>query len=142
MATIRGISTTQSITLEIHEAAVTDPNELNSLRAALRDLNIGLAFDDFGTGQARIAELSEVRPDYLKFDMSLIRGLHEASAERVRMIQVLVRMVRDIGIVSLAEGIETEQEQAICAELGFELAQGFYFGRPFPLHHPSLRSES
>ena len=142
MATIRGISTIQSITLEIHEAAVTDPNELNSLRAALRDLNIGLAFDDFGTGQARIAELAEVQPDYLKFDMSLIRGLHEASAERVRMIQVLVRMVRDIGIVSLAEGIETEQERNICAELGFELAQGFYFGRPFPLHHPSLRSES
>ncbi len=48
------------------------------------------------------------------------------------MIASLVKMVRDLGIVALAEGVETAAESATCRELGFELAQGFYHGKPAP----------
>jgi EAL domain-containing protein (putative c-di-GMP-specific phosphodiesterase class I) len=49
------------------------------------------------------------------------------------MLGSLVRMVNELGISALAEGIETEGEAAACADLGFELNQGFYYGRPAPV---------
>lgn len=133
MVAVRDVSPSQPITLEIHEAAITDPLSMARLRAALTDLNIGLAYDDFGAGQNRLVELIEVRPDYLKFDMSLVRGIHTASLARQQMIATLVRMVRDLGIVPLAEGIEASGEHRTCLQLGFQLGQGFYYGRPAPV---------
>lgn len=130
MGDLRKVSTRQAMTLEIHESAVTDSGEIRRLRAALRDLEVGLAFDDFGAGQARLIELAEVQPDYLKFDMSLIRRIDQATEEKVQMVGALVTMVRDMGIVPLAEGIENEGERNICEQLDFELAQGYLFGKP------------
>ncbi len=133
MRAVRQLNANQPITLEIHEAAISNPQAMKELRTTLRDLDIGLAFDDFGAGQTRLAELSEVHPDYLKFDMSLIRAIHLASSERVQMVATLVRMVREMGVVALAEGIENEQECIACRNLGFQLAQGYYLGRPTAL---------
>lgn len=133
MREIRTLSPQQPLTLEIHESAVTESSAMQALRSELRDLNIGLAFDDFGAGQARLAELSEVHPDYLKFDMSFIRGIHRGPSEKVKMVGALVDMVRQLGIAPLAEGIECVGEHEVCLELGFELGQGFLFGRPVPL---------
>jgi len=130
MQAIREMSPRQPLTLEIHEAAVTDVDNMNELHARLTDLEIGLAYDDFGAGQNRLLELLEVRPDCLKFDMSLIRDIHLASAPRQSMVRALVKMVEELGIIPLAEGIESEAEGATCLELGFRLAQGFYYGRP------------
>jgi EAL domain-containing protein (putative c-di-GMP-specific phosphodiesterase class I) len=130
MVALRQLNGHQSMTLEIHEAAITKPSLMKELRKELRALNIGLAFDDFGAGQARLTELFEVRPDYLKFDMSLIRNIHVASAEQVEMVGTLVQMARHMDIVTVAEGIETREESQVCIRLGFELAQGFLFGRP------------
>jgi EAL domain-containing protein (putative c-di-GMP-specific phosphodiesterase class I) len=120
------------IVLEIHEAAITDPASMQRLRARLCDLDIDLAYDDFGAGQGRLAEIIEARPHYLKFDIGLIRGIDAAGEQRIQMLRTLVKMVKDLGIKSLAEGIETEGEASVCREIGFEFAQGFYFGRPSP----------
>lgn len=130
MMSLRKLNRSQQITLEIHEAAIADAAAMKELCVALHDLDIGLAFDDFGAGQARLLELSEVQPDYIKFDISLVRALHEASPDHQRMVATLVHMVREMGVLSLAEGIERKAERDVCAELGFELAQGYYFGRP------------
>ncbi len=59
---------------------------MRTLRAQLRDLNIGVAYDDFGAGQTRLSELVEAPPDYLKFDMSMIRRIDQAPTERQRML--------------------------------------------------------
>jgi EAL domain-containing protein (putative c-di-GMP-specific phosphodiesterase class I) len=125
----------QEITLEIHEALVTNLGVMVELRAQLNDLNIQLAYDDFGAGQTRLLDLSEVPPDTLKFDITLIKGLHEASAQRQQMVAMLVSMVVDFGITPLAEGIETREDMEICREIGFELAQGFFFERPRPVEY-------
>lgn len=119
--------------LEVHEGAVTDAEEMRNIRSLLTDMNIGLAYDDFGAGQARLVELTEVPPDYVKFDMALIRDLDQASNAKRDMIKLLVNFVRDLGIQALAEGIAREGEADICHELGFDLFQGFYFGTPDPL---------
>ncbi len=118
------------MTLEIHEAAVTDPGTIRQLHAALKAMRIDIAYDDFGSGQARLIELIEIPPDVLKFDIALTRNLPCASAKRRRMLQSLVQMVRDVGILALAEGMETEAEAKACLDLGFDLHQGFYYGQP------------
>jgi EAL domain-containing protein (putative c-di-GMP-specific phosphodiesterase class I) len=140
MQLLRSAAPSQQLTLEIHEAAVTDTAEMKKLSEGLKALNVRLAFDDFGAGQARIAELTAVHPDYLKFDMSLIHNIHRATAEHRQMVAHLVKMVRNLGIFALAEGVELEEEAAVCIELGFDMAQGFYFGRPAPIKTaPSLQ---
>ena len=122
-----------SIVLEIHEAAVTDLHQMRELRTQLTALDMGLAYDDFGAGQARLLELVEVPPDYLKFDLTLIRDLHEAPFPKQKLVETLVRMVGEIGVSCLAEGIEKKEEQQVCVEMGFDLAQGYFFGKPGPL---------
>ncbi len=118
------------MTLEIHEAAVTEVSVIRELRQTLRDLDIGLAYDDFGAGQSRLLELAEAAPDYLKFDMKLIRGINLAPAERQKLLATLVRASIEVNSVPLAEGVETEGEATTCMQLGFKLGQGYYFGRP------------
>jgi EAL domain-containing protein (putative c-di-GMP-specific phosphodiesterase class I) len=116
--------------LEIHEFAVTDLTRMRAIQRELRSLKIKLAYDDFGSGQARLVELVEVPPDYLKFDRGLIQGICTAPEQRQQMLGTLVRMARDLGIVTLAEGVETAEDSQVCEQLGFELGQGYFYGRP------------
>jgi EAL domain-containing protein (putative c-di-GMP-specific phosphodiesterase class I) len=118
------------VTIEIHESTVTNSETMKLLSMVLKDLGLGLAYDDFGAGQSRLAEMADVPPDFLKFDMSLIRDIHLAPLKRQEMLASLVRMTKDLGAVPLAEGIECAAEAVICRQLGFELFQGYYFGRP------------
>ena len=124
-----------TITLEIHEATVTDSVQMRELYGQLRALNIKLAYDDFGAGQARLIELVDVPPDYLKFDRKLIQDIHAAPAQRQQMLATLVRMVRDLGIAPLAEGVELVEEGEVCHQIGFTLGQGYLYGRPSAVHH-------
>ena len=121
-----------SIVLEIHEAAITSVQYLSELSKLLADLDISLAYDDFGAGQARLIELFEVPPEYLKFDLSLIRGLENASPLHKASVRALVNMVSDLNVIALAEGVETRTQAVVCSELGFKMAQGYFFGRPEP----------
>jgi EAL domain-containing protein (putative c-di-GMP-specific phosphodiesterase class I) len=127
---LRELEPKRPMVLEIHEASVTCGEEMRKLRTALTEMNIGLAYDDFGAGQARLIELVDVPPDYLKFDMRLVQNLQTASVERQRMLASLVKMVHDLGITPLAEGIETEGDHEICHQIGFTCAQGFLYGYP------------
>ncbi|HEX6962149.1 MAG TPA: EAL domain-containing protein, partial [Lacipirellula sp.] len=127
---LRELAPQARLVLEIHEAAVTCVRQMREMRSLLNELNMGLAYDDFGAGQARIVELGECPPDYLKFDIDLIRDIDHASPERQKMLASLVSIVRDLGIASLAEGVETEAEHQACRQMGFNYAQGFYYGKP------------
>lgn len=127
---LRESSPTRPMVLEIHEGTATQTQPMRELRAKLDDLNIGLAYDDFGAGQARLIELVEVPPDYLKFDMKLVQNIHAASIERQKMVERLVQMTAELGIIPLAEGIETREDHEVCAQMGFLCGQGFFYGRP------------
>lgn len=123
---------TQPMTLEVHEAAAVDLNTMKMLRLVLDDLKMGLAYDDFGAGQARLYELVEARPDVLKFDRQLVTGIDSASPHRVQLVESLVQLSRSLGITTLAEGVETVGEAETCARIGFQLIQGYFYGRPEP----------
>lgn len=127
---LRESAPTRPMVLEIHEGTATQTHQMRELRAKLDDLNIGLAYDDFGAGQARLIELVEVPPDYLKFDMKLVQNLHAASAERQKMVARLVEMTAELGIIPLAEGVETQEDHDVCEQMGFLCGQGYFYGRP------------
>jgi EAL domain-containing protein (putative c-di-GMP-specific phosphodiesterase class I) len=116
--------------LEIHEPHADDTEVVKRLHGTLNELNMRLAYDRFGAGQSRRVDLASVRPDFVKFDIDLIRDIHLAPAAQRAMLGNLVCMVHELGIVSVALGVECEAEHAICRDVGFELGQGFYYGKP------------
>lgn len=122
-----------ALVLEIHEQAVTGPVSLSQLDQALQTLNIGLAYDDFGAGQARLLELLDVPPYAVKFDISLVRDLDAQPAHRQEMIGMLVRLVQKGRALALAEGVSHAGELAVCRQLGFDLIQGYVYGQPASL---------
>lgn len=120
----------QRITLEIHELAVTSRTSIREIRNQLDQLDMGLAFDDFGAGRGRLQELIEVRPHYLKFDRTMIKDIDVADPDHQEVLASLVRITQELGVTPLAEGVETAAEDKVCRQLGFEMAQGYYYGRP------------
>jgi EAL domain-containing protein (putative c-di-GMP-specific phosphodiesterase class I) len=120
------------LTLEVHEGSVASVQAMRELRDQLRELGVRLAYDDFGAGQSRLIELAEVTPDVLKFDLAMIRGLDQASPGRRAVISSQLRMATDLGILTVAEGVENEATLAACRELGFDAAQGYHYGQPAP----------
>jgi EAL domain-containing protein (putative c-di-GMP-specific phosphodiesterase class I) len=117
------------VVLEIAEASVTDVNAMAVNKAAFKSLGLEFAYDDFGAGQARLVELTDIPPNYLKIDKAMVQGI-EAAPPRQEMVAALLRVVRRLGVRVIAEGVETEMVAGICQELGCDLGQGYLFGRP------------
>ncbi len=130
LAELRGCYPNLKLVFEVHESAVTDLKVMAKVRDDLKRMGISLAYDDFGAGQARLLELVDVPPDYLKFDISLIRGLDSRDSPKYRLLSSLNNLISDLGIRTLAEGIETEVSAALCREIGIDLLQGYYYSRP------------
>jgi EAL domain-containing protein (putative c-di-GMP-specific phosphodiesterase class I) len=133
LKTAREIAHPNRMVLEISELAVSQTEEMMLFRERLADLDIPVAFDDFGVGQTRLVELAKVPPDFLKFDMSLIRQIHLAPKRFHQMVYTFVKAAQDLGIATLAEGVECHEEGETCRQIGFEYAQGYYYGRPSPI---------
>ncbi len=77
-------------------------------------------------GRARLVELVEVPPDYLKFDMKLVQNLSQASLERQKMVERLVQMTLELGIIALAEGVEHLSGPRDLPADGFRLRARFF----------------
>lgn len=130
---LRALPGSPDIVVEVHETAVVEIERMRVLAAQLQALGLSFAYDDFGAGQSRLNELGEVPPHFVKFDMGLIRGIDHASESKQRMLRAQVKLVSDLGCISLAEGVETEAEAAVCRDMGFALIQGYLTGRPVPV---------
>ncbi len=118
------------LVLEIHEGALADPASIDGLRTQLARIGVGLAYDDFGAGQARLLELAEVPPNYLKFDIRFVHKIDQAPPSRRQLVASLVSVARDLKVYTVAMGIESEAEADVCAKLGFTHAQGDHYGKP------------
>jgi EAL domain-containing protein (putative c-di-GMP-specific phosphodiesterase class I) len=119
-----------NLVFEVHEGAVTDLDAMASVRKALKGMDIRLAYDDFGAGQARLLELVEVPPDILKFDIALVRGLESRDSPKFRLLSTLNDLISEMGIGTLAEGIESETTAEMCREIGIDYFQGFLYHKP------------
>ncbi len=91
-----------------------------------------IAIDDVGAGYAGLRHLVDLAPDILKLDMSLTRDIDRDPARRA-LASALVRFSHEIGCSLVAEGIETEAEKRVLANLGVTYGQGYFFSRPLPV---------
>ena len=87
------------------------------------------AIDDFGAGYAGLTLLADLRPDILKIDMALVRGI-DTSVARRSIVANLLRTATELGIRCIAEGVETAEELATLRQIGVRLCQGYFLGRP------------
>jgi EAL domain-containing protein (putative c-di-GMP-specific phosphodiesterase class I) len=101
---------------------------------ALRELGFRIAVDDLGAGYAGLTSFARLRPEIVKLDMSLVRGVHD-DPTRQHLIRSLNAVCRDLGIRVVAEGVETREERDVLVALGSDLLQGYLFGRPEPGFH-------
>lgn len=95
----------------------------------LRRLGCRLAIDDLGAGYAGLASFVQLEPDIVKLDMSLIRDADKSPLKR-KLIGSLTSVCQELGVLVVAEGIETVEEQAVAATAGCHLMQGYLFGKP------------
>lgn len=94
-----------------------------------RRMGFTTAIDDFGAGYAGLALLARFQTDLIKLDMELIRGIDSSRTKQV-IVRGLVEIARQLGLIVLAEGVETAAELATLKTFGIDLYQGYYFARP------------
>lgn len=121
-----------SICLEVTETvAVEDAEENRGAVSGLRALGVKLALDDFGTGYASLSFLKRFPLDVLKIDRSFVSGLCAESADAA-IVGAVLSLARARGLVAVAEGVETAEEQDTLIGMGCARAQGYRFSRPVP----------
>jgi diguanylate cyclase (GGDEF)-like protein/PAS domain S-box-containing protein len=113
--------------LEVTERVLLD-EQATMIIAELAALDVQLAIDDFGTGHSALNVLHQYQLSTLKIDRSFVVDLQEH--HRHGMVQTIALIARQLGLHIVAEGIETEQQRSILAELGCNEGQGYWFARP------------
>ncbi len=130
MQTLRDRHPNRPLVLKVHDGAIMEPGLVRNLRAALKEIDVRLAFDDFGAGQARFREMICAPSDYIKFDSALIHDLKDLSKEQLSLFSAIIKGVQGEGALTVAEGVENEAMIEICQEVGFDLLQGYALSRP------------
>ncbi|HEX5949425.1 MAG TPA: EAL domain-containing protein [Actinomycetota bacterium] len=121
-----------AITMEITEStAMTDPERTQRILSELHAWGLPLAIDDFGTGYSSLARLKHMPVDLLKIDRSFVRDV-DRDRDLAGMVRAIIQLAQSLGMVPLAEGIETPSEYVFLRSNGCRLAQGFLFSRPVP----------
>jgi diguanylate cyclase (GGDEF)-like protein/PAS domain S-box-containing protein len=121
-----------TVIVEITESAVmTDPDRTQEILEALREHGIRFAIDDFGTGYSALSRLKDLPVDILKIDRSFVRDLpHDQDAGT--MARTIIQLAHSLGMIPLAEGIESEEQWRFLVEQGCVYGQGFLFSHPLP----------
>ena len=120
----------QNIILEVTESAATTEigHSLETL-SRLRMKGFGLSIDDYGTGYSSLQQLARIAFTEIKLDQSFIRGAATQQAART-ILESSIDMAKKLGILTVAEGIETEEDWDLLRELGCDLAQGYLIAKP------------
>jgi diguanylate cyclase (GGDEF)-like protein/PAS domain S-box-containing protein len=120
--------------LELTETAfIGDDAVAVSTLVGLKALGVRIAIDDFGTGHASLDYIRRFAvADILKIDRSFVEGLEDPDGHDRAIVAAVVALGRSLGFSIVAEGVETPGQRQALVELGCELAQGYWFGRPVP----------
>jgi EAL domain-containing protein (putative c-di-GMP-specific phosphodiesterase class I)/CheY-like chemotaxis protein len=118
------------VVLEITErASLHDINDVRDRVSALRSLGYRIAVDDLGAGYSGLSAFASLEPDLVKLDMSLVRDI-DSQPVKQKLVAALITVCRDLEILAVAEGVETEAERRVLVDLGCPLLQGYLFGKP------------
>ena len=119
--------------VEITETSMlANPDGANGNVRALHAQGIRVALDDFGTGYSSLRHLQACVVDAIKIDRSFVRGLGVHETDR-SIVLAVIEIARNLGIQTIAEGVETSEQLAFLRENGCDLVQGYLLGRPMPM---------
>jgi diguanylate cyclase (GGDEF)-like protein/PAS domain S-box-containing protein len=120
------------VIVEITEsAAMADPERTQWLLHEIRERGFRIAIDDFGTGYSSLSRLRHLPVDFLKVDLSFVRDI-PADRHASSMVAGIIRLAEGVGMVPLAEGVESEDQRAFLLGAGCSVGQGYLFSRPVP----------
>jgi EAL domain-containing protein (putative c-di-GMP-specific phosphodiesterase class I)/GGDEF domain-containing protein len=124
----------KSLIVEITEQDMAKAEErLHEQVRRLRRNGFRIWLDDFGSGYSSLNAFGRYDIDLIKFDLDLLRNLDENNGANRRIMKAMVEVARELGIHTLAEGMETAEHKAFLQEIGCELAQGYLYHRPEPI---------
>jgi diguanylate cyclase len=119
----------QNLIVEVTETAVFGGGQAVEAVKALHELGVKIALDDFGTGHSSLGLLQTVPVDILKVDKSFVDNITMAGRHAV-IATALIQVSNGLGLMAVAEGVETAEQAAELHRLGYRLAQGYHFGKP------------
>jgi len=127
----------QRVVLELTDRASLDSvTDVRDRLDRLRGLGFRVAIDDLGAGQGDSGTFAQLEPEFVKIDISVIRGVDKDPSKR-KMVQALVRLCHNMGKSVIAEGVENAGERDALVEIGCDFLQGYLFGSPAPLQAPA-----
>ncbi len=120
------------IVLEITErASLHELPEVRGRVGALRKMGYRIAIDDLGAGYAGLTSFALLEPEVVKLDMAIVRDLHSQPTKR-KLVGSMRALCQELGILAIAEGVETAAERDALLDAGCDLLQGFLFAQPGP----------
>ena len=123
--------TSQYMHLEVTESLFTEHfDKLSDVLRECQQRGVKIELDDFGTGYSSLSMFQLLPLDIIKFDMSFVKGLD--SPRQTRVMAACVRLVHNLGLKSIAEGVETSQQLEKVKKMGIDAVQGYYYSRPLP----------
>lgn len=117
------------IIFEFTEDEKLDTNHLLDILRTYRAMGFKTAIDDFGAGYAGLGLLSKFQPDIVKLDMELVRDIDRNRAKQ-KIVSSMLALMSDLGIETICEGVETQDELRALEDLGATLIQGYALARP------------
>lgn len=124
-------------TVEITESAIAeDMTAARSISADLKAMGCRISLDDFGTGYSSLYHLKSLPFDELKVDRTFVSSMTTERESR-KIVAAVVGLGQSLGLQTIAEGIETQEQADMLVRLGCEMGQGFHYGRPAPAEHLS-----
>jgi diguanylate cyclase (GGDEF)-like protein len=124
----------EKLVLEITESAVMkDAAYAQKILADLKRRGLCLAIDDFGTGYSSLAHLKRLPVDELKIDKSFVQNLTESASDDLVIVRSTIELGHNMGLIVIAEGVETAESWRILKRLGCDMAQGYYMSPPLPV---------
>ena len=125
----------RKLRVEITETVMmSDMEKRMAVLEDLRQSGFLIEMDDFGSGYSSLNMLKDMPVDVVKIDMAFLRRSNQASIPRAKaIVREIIALARALDIVSLTEGVETEEQYHNLMAMGCELYQGYYFSKPIPL---------
>jgi diguanylate cyclase (GGDEF)-like protein len=119
-----------ALELEVTESLLIDrPNDVSAVLAELRRWGVSIALDDFGTGYSSMSILRRLPIDVMKVDRAFVVDLG-VDPGAMAMVRTIVTLARSLGMLVVAEGVETASQASLLRSLGCEQFQGFLYGKP------------
>jgi EAL domain-containing protein (putative c-di-GMP-specific phosphodiesterase class I) len=111
------------------DEAISDPELAREIAVQLKLYNVHVSIDDFGSGYSSLARLKELPFAEVKLDRGFVTGCAHDDTKRA-MCGAVVDLARKFNMTSVAEGVETQDDLQVLTEIGYDVAQGFFFARP------------